>query len=148
MATIQSTNLTVKIEPAIVTPELDFGPTGSVAANAVLLTSENLRSVGAYAPRSAHDWDCHLWIYTTVAAAETALDLTDMTIAGTYYDPVSRTANTLTVAKGAGTGQLTVSFAVADAPTAGMYRFNITATETELFDLCSGWVEILPALPS
>jgi hypothetical protein len=148
MATIQSTDTRITIEPTIVTPELDFGPTLSVAANAVLLTSEKLRTVGAYPPRSGHDWDCHLWVYTTVSTVETALDLADMAIAGVYFDPVSRVANTLAVAKGAGTGQLTVSFAVADAPTAGLYGFAITATETELFDLCSGKIEILPALPS
>jgi hypothetical protein len=149
MATIQSVDFRVLIEPTIVTPEFDFGPSDSVAANAVLLTREFLRNMGAYPVRNGHDWDCKLHIVQSIAGVETAVDLTDMTIAGTYWDWVTRTANTLTVAKTvAASGELTVSFAAATLPTAGMYEFAITATETELFDLCSGKLEILPAIPT
>jgi len=149
MATIQSTDFRVTIEPRIETPEFDFGPSDSVAANAVLLTREKLRTLGAYPPRNGHDWDCKLHVLQTVAGVETAVNLTDMTIAGTYWDWVTRVANTLTVAKTvAASGEITVSFAAADVPAAGMYEFVITATETELFDLCSGKLEIMPAVPT
>jgi hypothetical protein len=57
-------------------------------------------------------------------------------------------ANDLTSALGTGDGQLDISFAADDLPDAGMYRFAVTATQTEIFDLCGGWLEILPAIPS
>lgn len=148
MATIQQTDLRVTIEPRVATPEFDRGPTDSVAANAVMLTAENLRTVGAYAPRSGRDWVCYLWVYGTVSGVETAVDLTDMTIAGVYWDPIARVANTLTIAKGAGTGQLTITFTDAQTLVAGMYDFAVSATETDIFDLLSGKLEILPAIPS
>lgn len=153
MATIQSTDLRIKVEPTIVTPELDFGPLDSVSANSVLLTRENLRKVGAYPPRNGQDWDCHLWVYTTIDGVETALDLADMAFTAVYWDYFARVANALTIAAGAGTGQLTISFAADDEPTAGMYRFAVTGKETVLlvtnvFDVCGGWLEILPAIPS
>ena len=148
MATIQATDLRGKVEPRIVGPEFDFGPLDSVAANAVLLTRENLRKVGAYPPRSEYDWDCLLFIYQTIAGVETIVDLSSMTITGTYYDHVSQVANVLTVANGGATGDVTLSFAVADAPTAGMYRFSVKAVDTDTFELCSGWLEIDPAIPT
>ncbi len=149
MATVVSTDTRVIIQPEIVTPEFDKGPGDSVAANAVLLTREYLRTLGSYPPRVSQDWDCKLFMVQLIAGVETAIDLTDMTIAGTYWDDVIRVAVTRDVPKPVGTaGQLDISFDVADAPTAGMYRFLVTATETELFDLCSGWIEINYAQPA
>ena len=149
MATIQSTNLVVQIEPTIVTPEFDFGPTDSVAANSILLTAENLRTVGAYAPRSGRDWVCNLWVLQTISGVETAVDLTDMTIAGVYWDPIARAALTLPITKPVGTaGQLTITFTDSQTLVAGVYDFAVSATETEIFDLLSGKLEILPAIPS
>ena len=151
MATIDSSDFRVQIQPTVVTPEWDFGPTDSVAANAVLLTRENLRTVGAYPPRSAYDWDAKLHITQTISGVETAVDLTDMTLTAVYYDPIIRTAYNLTVVKTiASSGEITVSFDAGRDPAAvaGMYRFHIKATETEEFDLLSGWIEILPAVPT
>ncbi len=149
MATIDSTDFRVQIQPTIVTPEWDFGPSDAVAANAVLLTRENLRTMGAYPPRVGYDFDCKLHILQVIAGVETAVNLTGIAIAGTYWDWVTRVANTLTVvASVAASGELTVSFAFDDLPTAGLYEFAIKATETELFDLCSGKLEILPAVPT
>ena len=149
IATIQATDLRITIEPTIPTPEYDFGPSDSVAANAVLLTRENLRKLGAYPPRVSLDWDCNLWVYQVVGGVETAMDLTTVAVTGTYWDPVTRVATTLTVALGAGTGQITVSLDAATATTvAGMFRFQITGTETEEFDLLSGWLEIQPGIPT
>lgn len=147
--TTQATDFRIIIEPVIVTPAMEFGPSDSVPANAVLLTSEKLRTLGAYPARSGRDWDCKLWILQTIASVETAVDLTGMALAGTYWDDVTRAAVALTITTAAGTtGLTTISFAAADLPTAGMYRFLINATETEVFDLCSGWLEILPAQPA
>jgi len=148
MATQQATDSVIKIKPTIITPEFDFGPSDSVAANSVLLTQQYLRQLGAYAPRVGRDWDCHLWYYLVIDGDETAQALTDMTVSGTYWDPIKRVANTLTTAKGAGTGQITISFAATDSLIAGLYRFAITAVETETFEVCSGWLEIASEVPS
>jgi len=151
MATIQSTDWRVKVEPTIVTPEFDFGPLDSVAANAVLLTSENLRKVGAYPPRVVYDWDCKLHVVQAIAGVETAVNITDFTLLAVYYDPIAQVAFNLTVVKTvAASGELTVSLDAGRSPVAvaGMYRFHVKATETEEFDLMSGWLEILPAIPT
>ena len=148
MATIQTLDLRVSVEPTIPTPELDFGPSSRVTANAVLLTRESLRTVGAYPPRSGHDWDCILAVYTVIAGVETALDMSSFTVTATYWDDVTMVANDLTIVAGTDTNQLVVSFEAADLPTAGMYRFAVVGEQTETFDICSGWLEILPAIPS
>jgi len=148
MATIQATDLRIKVEPRIVGPEFDYGPLDGVAANAVLLTRDNLRKCGAYPPRSAHDWDCLLWVYQVIDGVETIMDMSGMALTATYWDDVTRVANDLTVSNGGATGDATLSFSVASAPTAGMYRFSIQAVDTDTFELCSGWLEITPAIPS
>lgn len=151
MATIETTDTRIIVEPIIATPDYEFGPLDSVAANAVLLTRENLRKVGAYPPRVGRDWVCDLWVVFSVASVETPVDVSGWTLLGTYWDPVARVANMLPVALGAAavTGQLVITLpdAPVDLPTAGMYGFSISATDTDVFDVCSGWLEILPAMP-
>ncbi|MEE9367167.1 MAG: hypothetical protein V3W44_10800 [Dehalococcoidales bacterium] len=126
----------------------------SVAVNAVLLTRENLRKVGAYPPQSGHDWDVNMWLKTVIAGVETGAPLTAPTaIAGTYWDPMVQTATVLTLAIDAdqvvNAGLFTITFADTDTLVAGMYRFEIDVTDTvaDIHVLCSGWLEILPARP-
>jgi hypothetical protein len=148
MATVQTTNVRVKIEPTDVTPEMEYGPSDYMPHDAVLMTAHAFSQIGSQPPRSGEDFDCHLWVYDTVAGAATARTLDDYTVTATYWDPVSLSATALTVAKGAGAGQLTVSWAASDTVTAGMYRFSVEAVETDAFTVCSGWLEIMPATPS
>ena len=149
MAIVYAENTQVAIEPTLATPEFDFGPADRVASNAVLLTADNLRKVGAYACQAGHDWVGLCWVTQTVDTVPTALILTTLTLQGSYWDPVSREAVALTVAKPGGDGEVSITFADTGAHVAGMYRFLITATDpTPLtFDLFSGWLEILPGRP-
>ncbi len=154
MATIQSTDLRIAVEPTIALPEFDFGPLDTVAANAVLLTRENLRKVGAYPPRNGYDWGCLLWVYQVVAGVETIMNMSDQLITGSYWDPVARAPTALTIANAGALGHITVSFDWLDDPVAGMYKFAVTSVApagigpTDRFDLMTGWLEILPAIPS
>ena len=152
MATIQSTSLVVKVEPRWVQAEYDFGPSASMAANGVLLTRESLRTLGAYPPISGGDWDCLLHVYQVVAGVETAVDMSNFSISGVYWDAVIQTAVTLRLSdSGAASGYITVSFADGDAPVVGMYNFAIRAvdkTSMDIHELMSGKLEILPATPT
>lgn len=153
MAT-QSSNIVVKIEPVIAGPAIDLGPTDSVAANAVLLTRENLRTVGSYPPRVARDWKCILWLYETIAGVETIIAIDTWAIDGTYWDPITRVAVDLPIALTSTAGQIAITLpdAPAIAAVAGMYEFAIKGTAAAdpdfSFDVCSGKIEFLPAIPS
>jgi len=148
MATIQVIDRLISLEPRHTTPEIDFGPMDAISADSVLITTDNLKKVGAQPPRCGQDFVCLLWVVDSISGVETFRDISGYTLTGTYWDPVSRVANTLTVALGSGTGDFTITFADTDSLTAGMYRFQVTATETDVFELCSGWIEITPEIPS
>lgn len=144
---IDTTGFVVAIEGRIPTPEYDFGPLDTVQSNAVMLIADNLRKCGSYACRAGHDWQCLLWIWEIVAGVEEASDFRTTTMTGSYWDPVSLEATALTLAVAGNS----VSITIADdaGHVAGMYRFLIVATIGGLvYDLCSGWLEILPAIPT
>ncbi|MFH1603983.1 MAG: hypothetical protein ABIH03_08755 [Pseudomonadota bacterium] len=147
MATIQATDTIFRVEPLVPVPEFEWGPSDYMSANAVLLTSESLRKVGAYPPQRGYDWSCNLWCYVVVAGVPTAIDLTTSTFSAIYWDPVSLVAKDVDVANGPAAGQLVLSLAAVTETTPGTHRFSITVTETQVYMLCSGWIEILPVKP-
>ncbi len=151
MAIIQSTDFTLTIEPVLSDIEFDFGPTDYVAANAVLLTREMLRTVGAYPPRVGHDWQCNLWLYQTIDGVKTIVDAGEWTLDATYWDAVTRVAVDLPIGHGLADGQMVIT--LLDSPVidavAGMYDFAVQAISAlDIFDVCSGKLEILPTIPT
>jgi len=147
MPTIQATDLLCTIEPVLGNDVYNVGPTDYAPASRVMLTQENLRQIGAYPARVGEDWFLYLNMYQMIAGVETLVDLSTITLTGSYWDPVSRAATALSVVGGVPTGQILTGFLAAGTHVAGMYDFTITGTETEVFDLCSGKIEILPARP-
>jgi len=148
MPTIQATDLLCTIEPVLGADVYNVGPTDYVPASRVMLTQENLRQIGAYPARVGEDWFLYLNMYQMIAGVETLVDLAAVAVEGVYWDPISRDAVAMTVAvTGVVYGQIAVGFFAAGTHVAGMYDFAITGTETEVFDLVSGKLEILPARP-
>ena len=148
MAVIQSTDFLCTIEPVLGADVYNVGPTDYVSASRVMLTQENLRQIGAYPARVGEDWFLYLNMYQMIAGVETLVDLAAVAVEGVYWDPISRDAVAMTVAvTGVVDGQIAVGFFAAGTHVAGMYDFAITGTETEVFDLVSGKLEILPARP-
>ena len=135
------------VEPRIVTPEIDMGPLDSVPADAVMLTTHNLHQVGGFPPRVGMDWVCVLWVYDTIVGVETVRNISTYAIAGTFWDPIARVSYDLTLGAPAAAGFFTVTFADDGDQIAGMYQFQVTATVTDVFELASGWLEILPEYP-
>lgn len=107
--------------------------------------------MGAYPPRVGNDWQCSLFIYQVIAGVETLVDMTGWVLDANYWDNVTRIAVDMPIALGAGTGELVITFP--DSPVidavAGMYNFAVQATDTPtIFDVCSGKLEFLPAMPT
>lgn len=146
--TIQATDLRIKVEPFLFAPAVFFGPLDSVSANSVMLTSDNLRKAGSYPPRNGQEWYCKLWVYVTVDGVETLLDMTDYTVAAVYWDNVSKEATSIDCALGGDTGSIVLGIPSTADQVAGMYRFSITGTQVDIFDICGGWIEMLPAIPT
>jgi hypothetical protein len=130
-------------------PGIAFGPTDSVSADSVLLTAENLKTIGMYPAQQGLDWGVQLYVYATVSTVETLQDLTGYTFVGSYWDPVTKAATSLTVSNGGISGYIQFNFDSDDTLTAGMYQFAIeeTSGEDDSF-ICSGWLEIVPARPT
>ena len=147
MPAIETTGFVIGIEPRMPTPEYDFGPLDNVSSNAVMLTADNLKKCGGYACRAGHDWQCLLWIWAVVDGVPDDADFRTTTMTGSYWDPVSREAVALTLVIAGNSVKITI--ADDGGHVAGMYRFLIVATIGGLvYDLCSGWLEILPATPT
>lgn len=148
MPAVDITGIVIGIEPRIPTPEYDFGPLDTVPSNAVMLTAENLRKCGGYACRAGNDWQVLLWLWLMIDGVPTLPGAVVTTFEGSYWDPISMEAVALTLAL-PGANALSMTFANDGGHVAGMYRFLIVATVAGLeYDLCSGWLEILPGIPS
>lgn len=150
MAVTQFTDLKVKVEPKIVTPEYEFGPSDYMAANAVLLTANAMRRLGASCPQIGTDFVANLWVFGTVDTVPTAFSLVSTTVAGSFWDPVTRVAydfDSCAIAGDGSTGCVVLTIADDLDVTPGLYQFEITATRTSVYTLMSGWIEFLPGRP-
>ena len=146
-------NFLIELEPTRAVG-VEHGPMDKVSFNALLLTRENLLKVGASPPTVAQDWDCNCTLYGTVAGVDTAIGMAGSALAGTYWDLVTRVALDLTVTLDAdqvtNPGLFTIAFADTDTMVAGMYGFRVDITDatTDIYTICSGKLEILPATPT
>ena len=151
MASIIATNRTVTITPMLVSDSAEYGPTDEMGANAILITSEKMKTVGFDCPRIGYPWSCNVQINDSIAGVTTGHNLSGYTSYITAYgwDPVSKTVMTdlgfsedgdQTTNPGLGV----LTFDHASAKTAGMFRFIIIGSDDGSTNtmLASGWFQI------
>lgn len=151
MATVQATNRTVTIEPRNKIADYEYGPTGAMAAGAVLITDEKMATVGAEVARVGYNWQCNLQLYDTIAGVSTGHDLDAYTtLTFSVWSHHARTAiNTYfsftkdgdqTTNPGLGI----VEFVDTNDAIPGIYQFRLIGLNVSNAkeDLCSGWIVI------
>jgi hypothetical protein len=156
MATFQSTDWRVKIEPLISgTNEYEKGPSAALRHTAIMLTDEFLRTLGHTAPRANDVWECYLYWFQTIDSVQTAMNLSEFTIGCKYWDPITLVGGDITLIQDAdqvnnpGKTKMSIATVPGNIIPAGLYGFEVTFTESAQNNLGGrGWLEVFPTRPS